>query len=143
MELIIKKIGSNTIVNRHNNNDCWNVALSFACNLDYEKVRKDFNKYISRNGAMNNYRIKQYALKHGYVVENTHTKTIKTFLDDTKYTNYEYLVGVRGHIVYVRHGIVYDNDLKNLKRIDKVLKRKISKRRKCIYDFEEWKRDRK
>jgi hypothetical protein len=122
-------------VNRPNNNDCWNVALALACNETYEAIRKRFIKKASKNGGLYSYHYNSYLKKKNYKPYKTTCKTINKLADDTQHTPYEYVVSVKGHVVYVRHGIIYDSFKSDLHRIVTVYRRKISKRRKSIYQF--------
>jgi len=131
----VSKVQRN-VVKRPNKNDCWNVALAFACNLEYETVRNSFKKrgLIHRGGAVSKWFTREYLENHGYKQVHLGYKSVRTMADDTKYTNYEYVVSVRGHVLYVRYGVVYDTE-SDLNRIKAIYRRKISSRRKSKYDF--------
>ena len=134
--LLGKTVDKNVIVKRPNNNDCWNVALALGCNKTYEDVRKWFIKrdgFTLGGGKMSI--IKQYLNQYGYVRIYDRYKTLQSLASDTEFTNYEYLMVSRNHMVYIRHGVIYDSNLKNLIRCSQVYKRKISSRRKSLYDF--------
>lgn len=133
---ITKNYGLPTmLVKRYNKNDCWNVALALGLNYSYDQVRKMLNKYINPNGSMRGFYSQQLLVKHGYIEVYTELKTAKSFIEDTKYTNYEYIIATTGHMVYVRYGILYDAYKSDLQRIRWVFKRKISSKRKSKYDF--------
>lgn len=123
-------------VSRPNNNDCWNVALALGCNLPYDKVRKDFEKrgWICRKGGAYTRPIINYLEEHNYERYKTPCKTLKSLAEDTKFTNYEYVVIVSAHVVYIVKGKIYDSNKSVLKRIEYVGRRKISSRRKYIHE---------
>lgn len=122
------------VTNRPNRNDCWNVALALGCNESYEKVRKNLGSLILRGGGTYSKHTIPYMKERGYeTIENHGYKTPLSMARDTKSTSYEYLVYTTGHLIYMRHGKIYDSFSSERKRIAKVLRRKISKKRIPIH----------
>lgn len=127
-------VGCNVKVKRLNHNDCWNVAISLGVNKPYETVRRKFKGKL-RNGTTNTYFLTQYIKKYYYEPYYTDCKTLRSLADDTQYTEYEYLVYVSGHMVYIRYGVVYDSVCKDLARVQMAFRRKINKNRKPIHKY--------
>ena len=123
------------IVERPENNDCWNVAMALACNLPYERIRLHAKKAhkIARQGGGNHRWQISYLEDKGYERYKTPCKTLKTFLSDTEHTNYEYIVSSKSHTVYCRKGKVFDSNRAECIHIYYVMRRKISVRRKSIH----------
>lgn len=129
--------GNQVSVNRLETNDCWNIALALGLNLPYETVRRRMKKDggIVSTGCCKWRTQKIYAKLYGYDDYKTDTKTLRSLADDTKFTDYEYIATSRYHEVYIRYGIIYDSNGQDLIRLRGVIRRKISKRRKSIYEF--------
>jgi hypothetical protein len=126
-------------VKRFNNNDCWNIALALALNVSYETVRRYMSRknYINSTGWVYGFRLYNCLVVRGkyHELSNHGYKTPRALAYDTEFTDYEYVVSTRGHIVYIRKGVIYDSYKSDLQRIIKVYRRKISKRRKPIHKF--------
>lgn len=137
MEILDKRVfGSNIVkVTRPNKNDCWNIALALALNLDYEVVRKKMKSKMNKDLSVYARLIESELIKGGYEIFENSYKTIKNLAEDTQFTNYEYVVDVRQHVVYVRYGIIYDSFKSDLRHINSVYKRRISSRRTPIHNL--------
>jgi len=130
-------VGSNAFVLRFYYNDCWNIALALAVNKPYDTVRKQITKLngVAKCGAGKMRVLSSYALNHGYENYNKGHKTVRALLNDTQFTEYEYLACSVNHVVYARYGVVYDSINADLIRLVSVFRRKINKRRKPLYNL--------
>ena len=73
---------------------------------------------MSSQGGMPAFHSRKYLEKHGYETITDHGyKTPLSMARDTEHTNYEYVVSTTGHIVYIRHGKIYDSFESDRKRI--------------------------
>ena len=116
-------------VKRPNNNDCWNVAYSLATDKSYSQVRKELVEKIKPRGTIAWESGIDYLKEHGYELNERLAKQCRTPLTlarETSHMDKEFVVDVRGHVLYIRNGVVHDSPQALRKHIKRVWERRIS-----------------
>lgn len=119
------------ITHRPNNNDCWNMALMFALKESYQSVRNRHKHHMSLGGGLMGMYSKTDLLKNGYELikdwnNKSEYKTLRSIANNAP-KKYEYVASVRGHIVYIKNGQIYDNFDSSLRRVKLIYRRLIQK----------------